>query len=168
MSVKIFFDLDGVLRDLSKGMGFEPQTWNEKHPETGQTVMEILNGDLTILRDAPPMSYLSRILEMSELRKIKIATVQDLPWRPYTEEWIRKYIPNAEIIWFVNGEDKLEFCTGECKGILVEDSPNLSDYTNVILIDHPYNRNIPFKSWGKVHVRVHNPDQLIKELWKWL
>jgi len=166
MSVKIFFDLDGVLRDLSKVMGFEPESWNAKHPETGQSVMEILNGDLTLLRDAPPMPYLSRILE--EFKEIKIATVQDLPWRPYTKEWIEKYIPRAEIIWFKDGEEKLEYCTGEHAGILVEDSPMLSDYVNVILIDHPYNRHIRFTNWGKVHVRVHNPDQLMHELRKWL
>ena len=40
-------------------------------------------------------------------------------------------------------------------GLLVEDYPFFNDYSKIILIDYPYNRNVT----GEV-ARVKNPDEL--------
>jgi len=150
--MEIYWDLDGVLRDLNKMVyGYDPPGWNYPHPESGEDFLTIINRDFSILSNAPPTEYLSIALQQY---KIHIATCQYPGWWPHTLKWIDAHLPKAVVHRFGGwaGLQKTEFVRG--RGILIEDSPRLRDYRNVWLIDRPYNRecNAP--------IRITSPDHL--------
>jgi len=162
MKPTIIFDLDGVLRDVNKVVyGFEPEVWNQRHPESNETFLDILKSDPSLLLQAPPTEYLNAL--MTEYSRIEIATCQYQSWVKYTEEWLKRYIPFAEVKWFPGfaGQEKNDYVTKTRSCILVEDSPMLQNYDDIILIDHPYNRHIRCKT------RVTNPEQFMREVRKW-
>jgi len=137
----IYFDLDGVIRDLcSIVFGFEPIKWDYQNKE-GKTLVDIINENMGILRDAPPTKYLPFIKPFSPL--VILSSKCPEKWKIRTRGWVNKYLPRSEL-HFINPKTKQNFLN---KGdFLVEDSPNLTSYENIILIDRKYNKNIlPYK-----------------------
>jgi len=140
MTTPVYFDLDGVLRNLNKSVyGYEPRGWNEKTIE-GLDLLEVINQDLSILEYAPIMKYYKVVNDLFPV--VKIATCQLPHWITRTNKWIKRRLPNAEVLMFNRGQEKFDYVINEKGGVLVEDSPFFEDYSNVILIDHPYNRHV--------------------------
>lgn len=135
---KIYFDLDGVLRSLSVGIGMVPQTWDDRAPN-GQGFCEYIDDNLGILLEAPRTKYLPVALSCGRL---EIVTHQPLHWRPNTLEWIKRNLPIPHVVHFVNSPtEKLKFLEA---GYLVEDYPKFppAAYRRILLVDYPYNRGI--------------------------
>jgi hypothetical protein len=134
----IYWDVDGVLRDLAIAVfGKQPPIWDYVSPETGKTLIQVVNKRLPLLYEAPPTPYLS-VARLYE--PIKILSTQPPAWRPYTMHWLRQYILADKIEFLDYKDNKLKYLKdGDW---LVEDSPNLEDYQRVILIDKPYNQSV--------------------------
>lgn len=155
----IFWDLDGVLRDLAQiCLGRQPSIWDEVDPKTNMTICEMVNKKPSLLIEAPATPYLT-VARLYE--PITILTIQPLTWRGWTKHWIRKYIMAIDIKFFEKPAEKLEYLKeGD---YLIEDYPFFSNYDQIILIDKPYNRDV------KVKYRVKNPKELqklLERLWK--
>lgn len=131
---KIFFDLDGVIRNLTAGIGYDPQSWNEPLPD-GSNLYQFVNKNPNILLSAPPTEYWPLLCE----KEITIFTCQPDLWVQNTLIWISIYLKNATTVIFQKPEDKLKVLNS---AFLVEDYPFFKDYSNIILIDRPYNRNV--------------------------
>ncbi len=132
----IYFDLDGVIRDLctiTNNGNYD--TWDK--PIDGLSFSEFFNQNLHLLLKAPATEYFSVIANYPG--EIKIITVQPEPWRPNCIEWVNAYLGNRnpEII-FEN--DKLQLLSEN--DLLVEDYPLYEDYSQIILIDRPYNWDV--------------------------
>ena len=140
MKKTIYFDLDGVLRNLGKSIfGKHPESWGEK--KDGKGFIEYVNDNPDYLIKAEPTKYLDVALEEFP-RKILIMTVQLPKWIDYTEKWLDKYVgKDRYLVMYVPPDTKVDIMD-EVKGLLVEDHPNLSSYEKIILIDRPYNRNV--------------------------
>jgi hypothetical protein len=148
--VKIFWDLDGVLRDLCTPIfGHEPSVWHHIN-EQGKDAVDIIEADLCILATAPPTEYFDYVVQNHA--PIHLVTHQKEHWRPFTIEWFKQFLDIPFIVNYVRPEHKLDF-VGE-GNYIVEDYPMFSDYSKVILVDRMYNRHI------KSPIRVRN----IKEL----
>jgi len=148
----IKFDLDGIIRDLCLyiGGGF-PDNWHDPLPN-GVKLMEHIKADLSLLFSAPTTEYYPVI---RELQRVDIITCQPESWRPYTMAWITKHFNffSTDVQFVNDAEEKLALLKeGD---LLVEDYPFFNDYSKIILIDYPYNRNVT----GEV-ARVKNPDEL--------
>jgi len=147
----IYWDIDGVLRNQSAiALGGYPNIWYVK--VGNQDFMDYIDDHLEILEISPPTEYLK---VAKEFEPILIISNQPKSWRPYTEKWLQKYINVAEIIWAEPGE-KLIYL--RAKDRLVEDYPYFKDYSQIILIDRPYNQDVPAK------IRICTPKQLRKIL----
>jgi len=153
----IYSDIDGVIRDLCGAAGINPTEWNCKIGPEELSFVDYFNRNLNLLVDAESTEYFPTLLYHHSCKEsITLLSAQVEHWKPYTEAWILqhfKYVP--EIIYASN---KLKFLTNK-EDILIEDSPNLLDYTQVILIDKLYNRNIKLP-----HIRVKTPWELVKEI----
>jgi hypothetical protein len=149
----IYFDLDGVIRWLTHDLrnGQMPKTWSETLPN-GEDMCEYIHKNLNALITAPPTKYYDII---RRLPKINIITNQFQSWKPYTLTWIYKHFKPSQIeVNFVSTmEEKLSFLNNG--NFLVEDYPFFPDYSKIILIDWPYNRNVE-----KPYLRITTPEQL--------
>lgn len=158
--MKIYFDLDGVLRNLAGGAGMIPQTWDDPAPN-GQSFCEYIDNNLGILLEAPRTKYFDVITGNGP---VEILTFQALHWRPNTLEWLRKNMPVPYRVNYVNSmAGKLTFLEN---AFLVDDYPKFPGeaYDRIVLIDHHYNRGID------AFARVKEPWQLetiIKVLRQW-
>lgn len=150
----IFFDLDGVLRDLCGAAKVNPKSWNELIH--GEDFVEYFTKRAYLLFTAQPTEYteVAQICRKYLEGNFMLLTTQPHDWRSLTEEWVRMHFPDWQIVY---SEDKLSFLNqGD---ILIEDSPNLSNYSQVLLIDRPYNQCIDLP-----HTRVYTPKGLFKKL----
>ena len=154
----VYFDLDGVLRDLCGAAGIEPDKWNCKVGPYNQSFVEFFGDNPELLLTAKPTEYL-HIADFYNkyISKITILTNQIESWRRLAVEWINIHFKgNAPEVIFA--KNKLAYLSSE-KDLLIEDDPNLSDYSQVMLIDRSYNRNITLP-----HRRIRSPRLLIREL----
>ena len=155
----ILFDLDGVLRDLCGAITKEPVTeWNPLI--NGVSFMDAVNSDLNVLATAPPTIYHQFV---SRLSHVHLLTSQPKRWRFFTQQWISKnFLPcnNVSVTYVDHPREKLALLSDS--DILVEDYPYFTDYSKILLIDHPYNRHVknPIE-------RITTPGQLARALyWK--
>jgi hypothetical protein len=152
----IYFDLDGVLRDLNGAAGISPVEWNCKIGKDNLRYVPYFTENLNLLYIARPTLYLEVAEVFHKHYGITILTDQILSWRRITHLWVDEhFVCSSPSIVFSN--DKLSLLReGD---ILVEDHPYLTDYSKVILVDMPYNRGIRLP-----HVRVSNTHQLFREI----
>jgi hypothetical protein len=147
--MSIFFDLDGVIRNIC---GIDRENWqNWDDLIDGQTVVEYINADLKLLYTAPVTKYYPLI---ESFPFVHIITCQPEHWRPYTMCWIQEHFEKNrfDVDFVLNASEKLSMLKEGDR--IVEDYPLFDDYSKVILIDYPYNRNVTGA------VRVRNVDEL--------
>lgn len=146
----IYFDLDGVIRNLCGIDRGNWQRWDDRID--GKTVVDYVNSDLSLLYQAPTTEYYPVICE---LQRINIITCQPESWRPYTMAWISIHNERGNIsVQFVSHADEKLALLNE-GDLLVEDYPLFEDYSKIVLIDYPYNQNVK----GEV-ARIKTPDEL--------
>lgn len=152
---KIIFDLDGILRDLigafCKDLNLPiPTKWEFKKGD--KTIYEWMEEkDYEPLVTSFPTEYYRTI--RNNTKDMEIWTDQIPEWRPYTEEWIRIHLGKCKIRYLLTSEKESRLY-GLKNTYLVEDCPNFKDYSNIILIDRPYNQNV------KAPNRMKTPSEL--------
>ncbi len=151
----IYFDLDGVIRDLHGAMNWKPTKWDED--VVGVNFYEYITSHLNVLADALPTEYYDIIKQHNPL----VLSAQPKEWRPLTLQWITKYLLTtmSGIIFVDAPNDKFKYV--HPSDLLIEDCPTLKSYSNVILIDRPWNQEV------KVLRRVKTPLELDEVLRKY-
>jgi len=136
--MKTYFDLDGVLRDLSGNfLEQSPEVWHWH--KDGKDIWDFVNADIEVLANSKPTIYYPLV---ANLPHINILTCQPNNWRPPTTEWICRHFTNNVSVTFVEKpEEKLAILEKE-NAFIFEDYPQFTDYSRVYLIDHPYNRAV--------------------------
>ena len=136
--MKTYFDLDGVLRDLSGNfLEQSPEVWHWF--KDGKDIFDYVNANLTVLATSKPTKFYHLI---ADLPRVDIITSQSKNWRPYTTEWICNHFKNNVSVTFVEKpEEKLEILERE-NAFIFEDYPQFKDYSRVYLIDYPYNGEV--------------------------
>ena len=126
----LIFDLDGVIRQLAY--------FREWNTQWECNIVEEVNDNMHHLLDAPPTEYYPVIKDIVNLT---ILTHQQPGWKPLTQIWIERYLPDANVIYVERAKDKLQHING---GLLVEDNPTLPKeaYEHIIMIDRPYNQGV--------------------------
>ena len=148
----IYYDLDEVIRKLNY-FGTFPK-WDSKYK--GKSLIDSVNANLNILREAPTTEYFNVIRKQSP---IVILTHQQPGWLDFTFEWLDEHFSPGEVcsIHVTNSsEAKLGYLAeGD---FLVDDNPTFSDYSKIILIDQPYNSKV------RCPRRVTTPAELLKQI----
>jgi hypothetical protein len=154
----IFWDIDGVIRNLAQIVFGRPALkWDEKRDCDGNTLIEAVNKNPDLCLLAGPCEYIKLINEYFICKTVHFLSSQPVVWRENTEKWLSIYCATKYDIIYTNGSDeKLSYLKpGDW---LIDDSPCFSDYSQIILIDYPYNQqvNAPY--------RVHNRKELMEKL----
>jgi hypothetical protein len=152
----IYFDLHGVISDLSTAVfGFKPVSWNYKID--GENLIDKVESDLNLLESCAPTEYYDII---SELQFIFILSAQPEHWRVKSDNWLfNHFVPERVFRRYVNSpQEKLAIL--KPGDMLVEDFPFFKDYSQIILIDRPYNQNV------KTDRRVKTPAELREYIFK--
>jgi hypothetical protein len=148
----IYFDIDGVVRDLLTLMGANPQHWDFEH--NGETLIQFYDRYLYRLRVAPVTEYYDTITQFTD--NPTFITRCKESWRLPTHDWLSAHFATFRCIFVNEPEEKLNWL--QEGDFLVEDYPGFSDYSQIILIDTPYNQNVYCER------RVRTP----AELWLYL
>ena len=133
----IYWDIDGVIRGLSQEIwGFVPDEWS--HKVAGKTIVEAVNARPEICATAPPLEYLSVLNNQSDA---KILSSQPDSWRHWTNSWLNRNVLITYTVQYVEDtKEKLgQLSPGDW---LIDDSPIFEDFSQIILVDRPYNRSI--------------------------
>lgn len=137
----LFFDLDGVIRNLSTLVWDEeePNEWNEK--VNGISIMDTIDNNLDLLVKAPPTKYYPII---KQLPYINILTAQPMEWRPYTVQWVKNHFEEGtfNIIFVEEFPEKEDFIYSKIGRYLIDDFPYFKNTTNIICLTHPYNKEV--------------------------
>ena len=158
--MKIVWDLDGVIRDLSGEItkrympDFKITTWYWKYKDLD--VYDYVNRNKAILEECPVTEYYEIAKEIPDL---VIWTRQPDSWIYGTVKWVQKYLPRASMRIFGPQECKEESILSDCDYI-IEDYPMFKNYDKVILIDRPYNQEVESK------IRIKTPEMLREVLCK--
>lgn len=153
----IIFDLDGVLRDLCDAAGINPKTWDCRI--ANQSFVEYFTQNKNLLYLARPTEYLevAKICRAYFDIPVIIMTDQPVTWHNAARYWVAEVFDNCPPT-IVFAEDKISLL--DPSDILIEDSPNLSSYEQVILVDKPYNQEVVAAR------RVHTAKELFRVLVK--
>jgi len=153
--MKIVFDLDGVLRDLfgylSKQYGVpypDDYTWEYKSKDIWEWALQ---DSLKLLKESPCTEYYDVI--MKHYPCPEIWTHQIPSWRKNTIKWADRHLGDYKIR-FLTMKQKRARLDKHTDTWLVEDSPQYSDYSRILLISRKYNEAIRGAS------RIHSPKQL--------
>ena len=157
--MKIVWDLDGVLRDLtgylSMFAGVPPPAqweWNVN----GKGIYQLVEEDsYRPLYESIPTKYLRLAIRAS--KKVVVWTSQPVRWRKYTEQWLERNLPNKFEVHYLTTDNKRNWLDSETDTVLVEDNPNFSSYNRIVLVDYDYNRHLNVD-------RVFNEKQLLEYL----
>jgi hypothetical protein len=147
MKKQIYFDLDGILRDLHTGVtGTSPYkiyNW-EWTNDDGMGFLDVVNNDLSLLLTAKPTKFFKAIMECTE--NLVILSHQAKEWRSNTTQWIYNnicipYDKRVNIIYVDSPKEKLNFVENK-HTILIDDYPFFERYTHVFLVCYPYNKHV--------------------------
>lgn len=153
----VYCDIDGVLRDLCGAAGINPVTWDCKIGSEELSFTKYFSANRELLVLAKPTEYLRTLQHYHEcVEEIILLSSQPKSWQELTQVWVEKYFDRSVIILYTT--DKLKYLVNK-NDVLIEDSPHLSDYSQVIVIDRPYNRTIKLP-----HFRVRNSAGLLFEM----
>lgn len=141
--MKVAWDLDGVLRDLSGHIARinkcnYPTEWDYKY--NGKSIYECIDENPDVLLEAPTTAYLFVLRKSFD--NPEIWTCQPEKWRSKTLMWIHRHIGLRFRIHFLSGTEKEEKLKKEADYILIEDSPKFTNYDRILLIDRPYNKGV--------------------------
>jgi hypothetical protein len=154
----IFWDLDGVLRNLTyKFHTGDIDNWEMKNG-SGKTAVEHVDENMEVLTNAPECEYME---VAKQFYPIHVVSAQPDHWRRHTSAWLDAHIPNARIKYLTDTHHKLRYLDAGTR-VLVEDCPLYASYRDIILIDRPYNQEI------SVPRRVKSPEELLVELRRFL
>jgi hypothetical protein len=150
----IYWDLDEVLRLLADAIPILDKkrgTW-DKPLIGGQDLTTYINHNLHILKDAKPSRYLTVALFYD---KIPILSHQPELWQKPTTEWVKRYLPNADLNFVGSALEKLEYL--EPGDYLIDDYPKFyfTEYSRIILVNSRYNQDV------SAPMRVYNEAELL-------
>jgi hypothetical protein len=169
--MKLFVDIDGVVRNMSQSVVEErtgiknhmPENWFWKLND--KDIYDLVAEDYTVLSRCETTEYYEVIYKFACNNPITFLSCQPDLWVPHTNIWMKKYFGSAEsdIRYFASSKDKLIYFKDAIKagvnGYLIEDYPftGLRKYImkRIILIHYPYN-----KETGGIGYRVRTPKQL--------
>ena len=163
----IFFDIDGVLRNLDLELwGHHPKTWMKD--VNGVSVFDYVNSNKDVLVKAKPTEYVPVVQDFAKIshQPLMFLTHQPPEWIPYTEKWLRKHFNSFYIVKYVNcTEDKIPFLEElqrrRLDTILIDDHPILVGHDLTITLDRPYNQG---ETWGRIKTPEELNDFLIRTI----
>lgn len=150
----VICDVDGVVRNLNTVVKKVCETDSEWG--VYEDFSRVLRANPKYLSDSPPYQYVVDVIN-EFFNHIIFFTVQERDLEHYTIQFLNKHITVPyDVVFFRNGENKLDALN--TSSILIEDSPNFDDFSQIWLADKPYNKDINCK-------RFHNKDTLLSLLY---
>jgi len=163
----LFWDIDGVLRDLySSVFGDEPDDWNKKINNLG--LVEYVSQNKDILLNAKTDKYYNVLIKTKELSNIEnvILSCQPSDWINFTKNWLKNHnLDDMKVEFVQTAEEKLKKLEKELFNkkwlsvYLIDDYP--FDFSNdeifrffVLLIDKKYNKST------NTYYRIKSPKEL--------
>ena len=151
----VYFDLDEVIRSLSvHAMGYVAPSWEIPYLKDGVDFLDVVENNLELLFTAPHTEIYDKIVRF--LPYVNILSHQPMSWRPFTTAWIyRKFTFSQVTLNYVDeAKEKLTFLKKD--DYLIDDFPFFEDYSQIVLVDKPYNKKV------KPFLRVNSTDDLKK------
>lgn len=139
---KVYFDLDGVLRNFDKAIFGKPQEkWQDRMID-GQSVYDYIDQHLDKLVTAEPTKYLDMVVRYHRDAGIKVPILSSQPerWWSATLKWLDRHLPGLHDTTFVaTPEEKLQYLQKD--DILIDDHPVHDGEGKVVMVATDYNKH---------------------------
>lgn len=159
----IFFDIDGVVRNLCGVHSSDRMEWSTNIGD--DSLCSHIDKNLQELVASPETPYCKIVREYGIKFGLTFISHQHPSWRGPTCEWLNNHFGDISCVNVIftaeGGDSKLQFL--KPWDLIVEDYPMFSDNSQVIMIDYPYNTQGKLLG-GFPMVRIRNPEELRKIL----
>ena len=147
---KIYIDVDDVVRGMGSVIinfiGKKPKKWSD-----GEIIFKIVKENPDILIQMGVTEYFQVIKNI--FKEPTFLSAQIDFWRPYTDIWLQNHFSKYDRIFVNNSDEKLKYLKeGD---LLIDDSPQFNDFSQVVLIDKLYNQHIK-----NPYIRIKNAYEL--------
>jgi hypothetical protein len=135
---KVYFDVDGVLRDMTSYFGLSDDLWDQK--KDGQSVYDLITSDFSSLEKMKPLPYLKTVKAFTRVPNIMTRQIE--PESQYfTGQWLLKYFDKFRVIYVEDKNTKINYLRDNDR--LFDDHPNFLRTNKLITVGHGYNKNRP-------------------------
>jgi hypothetical protein len=133
---KVYFDVDGVLRDIVGYFGTPDDDWGVK--VDGKTIYEKITEDFSCLEKMPAMDFLKTVKKFTDTPNIISTQIEDEA-REYTKKWLLKYFKGANMIFVGEGSSKEKDVILKANDRIFDDHPKFPSSNKLIIVGHGYN-----------------------------
>lgn len=161
---KLFFDIDGVVRDLEHAVfGRRCEKWEETVDGRMSFVEYVCKNSHVLMKAGPAKFYhdVRMVCDLFGPESVTFLSSQHEEWLNYTDAWLQLHFPGCRKIYVSSPEQKL-ILLEQVNGILLDDYPSFSDYSRVVLVDHVYNREV-----DKSVTRVREPGDIVNFVFRY-
>jgi len=157
---KVFFDVDGVLRDIVGYFGTSDDSWDVK--VDGKTICEKITEDFSVLADMPPMDFVKVVKDFTHTPFI-MSSQQEPEAQKFTNLWLKKYFGAASGVYVTEGSYRTKDSLLKENDRIFDDHPKFPESNKLIIVSHGYNEH-------KQGLRVNTPfemEAVLEVLKKW-
>jgi len=135
---RVYFDVDGVLRDLTSYFNLSDNEWDEKI--NGKSIMDVISSDFSCLEKMPETAYLKIVQQFTHAPHI-ITTQIEQPAKHATAKWLAKRFVLPQVKFTESSVEKAALLNEDDR--IFDDHPKFPESNKLIIIGHGYNRTKP-------------------------
>jgi len=147
---KVYFDVDGVLRDVNTYFGISDEDWDAK--VNGKTIYEIVVSDFSCLENMRPTDFVPIVQKFTKHPYILSAQIEPEA-KEATTKWLYKHFKNLYITYVGKGVYKEKEAVMHENDRIFDDHPQFPESNKLIILGHGYNGH-------KSGFRVNTPDEM--------
>ena len=147
---KVYFDVDGVLRDIVKYLGTTDNEWDVR--VNGKSIMDIITADFSCLKKMPDTQFVPVVRAFTQEPNICSSQIEPLAQK-YTTEWLQERFRNPQITYVGKGSYSEKEAVLNENDRIFDDHPKFPENNKLIVVGHGYNAQ-------KKGFRVETPDEM--------
>ena len=147
---KVYFDVDGVLRDVIGYFGVPDDDWDVKVDD--KTIFQEIGKDFACLEKMPPTDFVPVVQKFTKMPYISSTQIESEA-KEATTKWIKNYFKNAYLTYVGKGGSKEKEAVMNENDRIFDDHPQFPESNKLIILGHGYNEH-------KSGFRVNTPDEM--------
>ena len=147
---KVYFDVDGVLRDVIGYFGVPDDDWDVQ--VNGKTIFQEIGDDFACLEKMPPTEFVPVIKKFTDSPHV-ISTQIQPEAQTATTKWLSKHFKGAQPTYVGEGGSQEKNSLLNENDRIFDDHPQFPESNKLIVLGHGYNEH-------KSGFRVNTPDEI--------
>jgi len=135
---RVYFDVDGVLRDIVKYFGTSGNSWDEM--VNGMTIYEAITKDFSCLDKMEDMQFVPTVQKFSKSPHILTCQLEPEA-KMYTAMWLSRRFALPQVKFVNSSAEKATLLNPDDR--IFDDHPKFPESNKLIIVGHLYNNSKP-------------------------